>query len=1794
MDDFNLYETTPQTTKENEPKANGTLSLMYGFNDGNFLGVAQEQALLGPAHVAKERAKLARLDEVSLLTEATLNLAKEQNAPAVATALSELKQLKVDKPYTFHDDIVDSVAPELEVALVKSGKPLNEITRRTLQLKHDVALRTVLEIHTSSLDERGAANQLLRDVTGFTTIQNWGRLSPTVNLVLEENGFKGDRAFSFAAAADNTRSLLRDIPTDDLGKVVNTITSKLLPVLGEAGTRKFLTAVTTELTSDPLSEIAVGSLDVFMLTSLTKAGIRSALKSSSGVSIGKTVGASDAIAADLATTLEHNQGVLGVSKKEAVDAAISSRTLLSSELEGASAEVQSVLRKRLETSIKDLDSSLYTGGAKIDEVLSTKARLERIYNKESNPSIVSSSVTSDVHAGKLSIDVLYGDARGNAFTTADEALAYYKDWKRGDLEVIPVGGTDVERVRVMEALDRKITTLTNEISQAKYTPILSVTNNLSDLARESPLFNQSRSVTADSKYIPAIKSVTETHPLLQDVWESVRTKVFLKERLVVDHLLASLPKQTKVMIKQGEGRSYHIAATDVMVLHGGNKDMNVFTHEIIHAVTTDKLAYGRLNPTSSIGKITSNLDTLRAAVISNIPKIKDSVLKEDLTYLTKSLEEFSTSGLWSINQLPKVASFLNSLKYKNTTVLSALWSAFKDLLGFGAKDTALSEWFGLTEELSKQGLKVQLPTYIKAGENTFVNPSVVRVYPKHGEVVVNKHVDNLLHQFEDAVAQRIDADPLHAPTSGGFYVRQKTDMPVFLEDIGKITQDELDKMHTAIGKVNPRLASVNSIYSPALTSMFKRTKHGKVYSDFIKSSFDKLNGEAIDKVNRALVYTEKLKRDMSVFELGEHGVKTEVEQEAYYAFRTMRNTQYYYKNKEAANALIARGYNNIFVGLGELGQFTGPAKRRDLADLLYKNVYDVDTNKVITVTLDNVAELDARGLQIYEYAKAQQVVGRKGHITIIAAPVNKIRIGDISSVVGRVDGAYSRIYTEDFFIKIKGRQLINDVQEEMEYAFRTAASEKDASAYVVGFNSLLNTRKAIKVITTQDVSKALGMFEKEAEKLASDINSGVFDNAQAKFNYTRLDDNFFRDTTGIGSDNMSGGKVFWSERTEQGIKSISTGSSDLEIQGPLQSLEAEISNTARFTSMNEWRRNAIQRWFNTFEDVISPSDKLNTKTAEDVFFNVVNNTKGYALTDALPRQMLVTKDFIINQLAIKTTDEKIIQHAINTLTNNLTSTAFSHVGHVLRKANVIEWAKGVNSTLMLGMFAPAQLVVQASGMLLAATMSPIHGVKAAFSIRPILMALTSDNVSVWNKIHKWTSVAKNTGMDMSEFSKVASAIKRVGLLDNIGASSVYNAGEGSVNILARNKNKFKQAQMMFFNTGEEINRVGAFEIARREFVATNPGMPWDSNTALEGIVQRADDLTMNMTQVNEARFSKGVFGIPLQFLQHNIRLGTNIFAAMSGVVGKKSTTISTKEAIQLTLGSYLLYGINNNATPDFIEDWLGEKFNANLSEQQKQYITQGVLAGILSTIGEEVTGQRTNIALGSRLSSIQWYEDLGDAVYSLFKGDKVDVAKLAGPTGSTLKSVLEIPVIFTDYMSKDEFSLADFGRTVSTLGATMVSSWRGVDKAYWAYYADGMILSKRGDPQAVLTTPEMVFQALGFQSTEAHESSTVFKTNQEYTATMQRYADSVMRLEGLARKAYLAGDTASMDENYRAAQAILAPLPRADREKIERMKRDSTSYDVVGREAFNKWATQMSSHKNRLLVTNPYGEIDGN
>jgi hypothetical protein len=1046
-----------------------------------------------------------------------------------------------------------------------------------------------------------------------------------------------------------------------------------------------------------------------------------------------------------------------------------------------------------------------------------------------------------------------------------------------------------------------------------------------------------------------------------------------------------------------------------------------------------------------------------------------------------------------------------------------------------------------------------------------------------------------LRKLEDAVATKVELETM--PPKPGYVVRQRMDLPVLLKDIGSISRAELDDTILLLGKINPRLSTAESIYGPAFLAGLKRTAAGKKKADFVAASFDKLKGTEVEKVNNALVATEKLGRDMSVLELQSHGLLTENAQEAYYAFRTMRNIEWVLKEQENANQFISKGYRNVFIGMGA-DVFSGPAKQVSAESMIGRKVYDTDKQKHITLTTENMNEFS--GMVFYEFAKGQNISGYKSAITRVATRPNTVTVGDIKNTVGRVDGAYSRIYQDEFFIKVKTKMTVDDELQDVTYTWRTASTEKDADSYVKGFNDLVQRRMSGTLVTADDVAKALGSYEDDAFELATKINGGDFNGSTLSFNFDRLEGNYFRNVVGIGSNDKSGGRVFWSGRGDKALRSISTGSSESLTVGPLQSLQAEISNTSAFTALGEWRRVAVQRWYNTFEDVIDESFKTGAKDAEQVFFRVANFVGGTPLGETANatkmRQMLSHKDFILTQLGVKTRDEMAVHNVVAALSNSRIADipGFAHVGKWLRQADLPQFLKSASSTMMLGMWSFSQLVVQSSGMALAVAISPKHGLKAAYATRPILAALASDNPAVWKWFHKVMDVAQYAGMKSDEFVRVAAAIRKSGWIDNIGASSLYGAEDGATNIFAKGRRKFQQSQMMFFNKGEEISRVASFDIARREWMETNPGKAWDSDEALKAITFRADDLTMNMTRTNEARWQQGWFGIPFQFLQHNMRLGTNVLAGFAG-----KGAISRKEVYSLVLGSYLLYGINNNATYDPLEEWLGEQANS-LSPEMKQYLTQGLVAGILSSVIEFTTGEEFKIALGQRLSSVQWYEDMADAITRVYQTGEFDFGAIWGPTGSTIANLWGMGKTFGRFIEKEEWVAADFGRTVSEAVGSMVSSWRGIDKAYWAYHANGALENMRGDTVARLSSAELIAQALGFQSTEAAEANFVFTNNRDYNIRMEKYADTFMQFRRLSQKAKADRDVKSEEANAKAMFAILTPLPMADRQYIMRLVRERNPTDTVLMDALVRWEVEMSSHKNKLMVNNPYGEPDGN
>ena len=1745
---------TPVVGYANKATPNTTLAVLTGRTD---------IPTRSPGVVALEEAIKAREQDVELWKAAAQAEAVKGNSPALVAAAQTIQQLQ--QPQTSFVENVDAIAQQrLETLAAQYKMPLEDFVTKVKVAGRNISVTAALESAALSFAERGGVSQFAQDITGVTTGLEWGGLTPVINKALEPYG--AQPSLTVVGSAEEFITLINNADTDD---DANRIVSHLVDVLRTssvipAGTaRRFFETVINLTERSKTQEAVFGGLDVLGITALLKGAAMGVRAASKGIAATRAVGAHEKVVQDVVAILaDKEKSVLGTSQLDAVKASLSTAV---DSLAGLSPSVQKNLRTRIENSIKSINEALYTGGANAAELQASKANYERIYSRERNSAIMESRAVINENKGRIDLDVLYGNRDGTPFATAEEALEYGRKWVAGKLEVVPVdGGFNVKR---LAELDDEFNKLIDKFNSA--------VDDVNDPNISEFKYGDGSAIDPNDPWAlenaRLLKEKAAGNVIVKK-WSSVKERVIAKlnplERTIAEPLLRALDDNFEIWwsktpsVDPKRVRAHQSGYQNRVVIYGDQvNDPVVIAHELIHANTTAKIDAWRSGTADKATKIAlDKMEELRVFVQKQAATVADPRKKAYIDYLTKNMYEFSTMAVWRDvdKEAPWVAEWLNTLQYKNKSFYLELWDAVKQLLGL-KQNTALSEWLNLTEELAKRPVR----HYLSDG-------TVLRTRGAFGESIVDVE-----KQLADNVAERVALSM--GPPRPGYALRQQVDMPVLLQDLGKYTADEVDNLMFGVaGRLNPRLAAITSIYTPALASSLKRNKFSRVWAQQVSDAFDKLDQNTIDKVNDALIQTEGLKRDMTPTELGAYGVSADDAQEAYYAYRLMREQLWLAKNEEARTELVSRGYQQVFSELGSNGTFSGPAKRLDeWSSLIGKRVLDTETNKFIMLDEDKIIQYKARGMSLYDFAKAQEVPGHKALATKIMLPTHKTSVGDIKTVVGRVDGAYSRIYMDEFFIKIKGNLLVDDEMQNVKYAFRTAASEADAADYAQRFNKLI----ASGTVTADDVRRIMGHWEDDAEALAAQVNSGKFIGTQAEFNYTRMEGNFFRDVTGIGASDKTDGKVFWSGRGEEAIKSISTQSRDAIIAGPLASLEREIANTAAFVGMDEWRRNSIQKWFNTFEDVIDVADKMTAKSADDVFFNFANRA---AFPQGSNKRVIAAwhqARFIVNQLNVRTADERYIEHTIDRLSRVVDEKIgdkpyLRHVGRIMRQTDLINWIKGKASTLMLGMFNPAQIFVQSSGMLNAIAISPKHGLKSAYLIRPYLAALNSDNGSVWKFIHKTFDKVQPLGMPAEEFTRVVAAIRNSGLLDNIGASSMYSAEDGALNVFSRRRRKFDAAQMGFFNKGEEISRVAAFDIARREFIEANADAVWDTNENILLIMQRADDLTQNMQRINEARYAKGLGGIPLQFLQHNIRLGTNMYSALVGALTGKTKTLSPKDAIQLLFGSVALYGVNNVGLEDTLESMLGE-YTKEWTPEARMYLAQGILAGGINSLTEAVTGESAKLAFGSRLSSLQWYEDLVDGIYGMFKDGQFPVEVLSGPSGSVIVDSMDIGKLALDYLQRPEWTTTSFLQQLSAMGGTLVSTWGNLEKAYYASQIQNNLYNRRGDKVAELTNMEVIWQALGISSVEAQEAGYIFKSTQSHRRVMESYTNTMLRLQ----KQHLQAATDEDKRIIRDQMALLYhTLSPGDQRILDRnMASRISPQDTVYQSAVRRWATDMST-----------------
>jgi hypothetical protein len=964
----------------------------------------------------------------------------------------------------------------------------------------------------------------------------------------------------------------------------------------------------------------------------------------------------------------------------------------------------------------------------------------------------------------------------------------------------------------------------------------------------------------------------------------------------------------------------------------------------------------------------------------------------------------------------------------------------------------------------------------------------------------------------------------------GWLLEQPVNRKLDYSIIGKYSDDDINSVSRyALG--DWALSTSKELYEQRVTGINQQSRYVKLLTNFVRPSVEKLSRSEMVMLNDALVLGDKEGKVFNDVELSGMGATSNA-RIAYYKVRALRDVMHQMRNDVAAKSLTRKGYVKLSSGMklddGGFDMFV-----KEVSPTLGKTVYVGDEGVATRVSEKFLEEAKLKGLRFFESTDPVLIDGK--HRQTFAFKDGNFNINKIENAIPYREGEYRRLYSDEYFVKIVSDYEIDGVAQTITHTHRTASTAGDANAYIKAFNEASSLFKK-GALTIQDAARLMQPYGWKPEELLEMFNSGrLGNNYKIELRYNRTDDDYITESIGLTSNFTSkrGDKVL-SVHGEQAVNTVS----------PLDSVAAEIGNTAYVASITEWRESHIQRWFNTFVEDLPVN--VRDMSPEDAFRYMLNNKGAYIGQSKRLVFAERVQDYIMAQMNIPTKEEKqfvgfmrVVSESIEGATSN--NKAMAKVGMGLRATkDYPQWARTIAFHSFFA-FNPVQFFMQGMNAFNAIAISPLHGFASAKSAVMYSMALMSDQESIWRTFAKTNKLSNlGLGMDEDEFVEVIRSIRRSGLLDGINSSSLYGAETGKFGLFNGLTRRVGDVSASPFNAGEAISRIVSYDIARREFKAANPGVAWWTDDSLVDIMKRQDDLTQNMTKANVASWQQGWKSIPAQFVQYQVKLMMNVIQSLLG----NSRVFTRGEALQLLVMHTAVMGTAGAflwPMRDMITDMLPE----NMSETERLTIQQGVVSGMIAAITEG----EAKLAIGSRFNTFRYYEDL---VKGLFDPEKNFLEVLAGPSGFAGLRILGGFGDAVGIMVKAPMTMSTLQIALTEIGKSSFSTINNVTKARIAMSNYNQVMSGSGKAMYRVTDTEAWLIGFGIPPAAQEDLSIMYSSKKAHSDELKSAAKDVSRHAMLAITALRNGDKESHATHAAVVQTYLNAYQGEDLKQLMR------------------------------------------
>lgn len=600
----------------------------------------------------------------------------------------------------------------------------------------------------------------------------------------------------------------------------------------------------------------------------------------------------------------------------------------------------------------------------------------------------------------------------------------------------------------------------------------------------------------------------------------------------------------------------------------------------------------------------------------------------------------------------------------------------------------------------------------------------------------------------------------------------------------------------------------------------------------------------------------------------------------------------------------------------------------------------------------------------------------------------------------------------------------------------------------------------------------------------------------------------------------------------------------------LRSIHSKAFESFGFQSINGWLQGAQHLMTTAGKkqlDGLSPLNQLR-KAGREVFSeNPGGDTTAF----------LDARDAILRTLATKTEHELKWNAMVNRVGEYVFDKGWKKSGEFLfnsqKAQSPLTFLRGLTFDARLGMFDPAQLIVQAaqvSNIIAIAGLNPLKGMRAAATHLPLRAAMRTEDLATLKEIGRRTSAF--TGFDADEFVRLAEWTRRSGRLQ-IG-DEIAEIG-GMTDTLAKGYvRKARDASRVFFNEGEKVPRSAAISVAWREFSEQFPKLDAFDEFGTKWITSRQNALTAGMTRANAAAWQRGPMSVPLQFMTYSSRMLESMFT---------DRLLSKGERIRLATAQVAFWGAAGLGVGSTLDAYILDS-GWQINETEYTLYRYGALDAFLNaSLG-------TQAVFGGRLAMAEGFSDMFE---NMLDGNFTEV--IGGPAGQLGGDLHDI---FWQ-MGKDIV-----GGNTSMVASDLkkvVRNFTGPNKLYnaWFMFTMGEYLSRNDDVVVRgLSNTDALLHTFGGQIRDANLAYTMLEVMSKEDDILKEHSK---RLSEMARKA----TTLIESGDFQGGQEIMRQIAagRAMLEPYQMRKTNKALYPQLD--------SLFDSILNKVTTERLYGEL---